>query len=75
MISKRDDFEVIYPDGGGAVIFRIRRPWPVPLPILSIEYDYDEEDAALQPVDQAVPVVLHHEGDQIINTLTCPRDP
>lgn len=45
MPKRGDDFEIIYPDGGGAVLIRIRRPWPVPLPVLrGREDEYQEED-------------------------------
>ena len=43
-----DDFEIVWPDGGGAVIIRIRKPWPVPRPVLDVqaEDDHGEEGMA-----------------------------
>ncbi len=45
VIPRQDDWEIYDPDGRGAVIFRKRRPWPVPLPVLrGWEDEYQEED-------------------------------
>ena len=43
MSITREDFDVIYPDDGGAVIIRLRRPWPVPFPILADVQETDED--------------------------------